>query len=309
MKRTVLIFFLSILLYSTAYPMSRSIKTDPAIVITAFGTTTAARVTFDFFEAQLREVAKAELKGLKIDWAFTSEIIRERVNKRFKKNGINKHYRSLPQVLADLEAEGYRKVVVQPIHIFAGQEYGEVVNTVKAFETLGLTIHMGHTLTNDWKDMFESLDILSRDFLSPKEGCNVIAIHGSPLTFVGANSSYIGLERYVRSKYVNTYVGAMDGLLTADQALSQAAKCAPKRVRFIPYLFIAGDHIMNDVLSTAIDEEELSWAMQLHKKGIKTETIYADYNGKKMYRGLGFNKEVTHIFIKSLLKALKKFEQ
>ncbi|MBT4289073.1 MAG: hypothetical protein HOD92_17240 [Deltaproteobacteria bacterium] len=309
MKKIILLLLLSILLYSTVFSMSRTIKTDPAIVITAFGTTTEARVTFDFFEAQLREEAKTELTGLKIDWAFTSEIIRERANKRFKKNGINKHYRSLPQVLADLEAEGYRKVVVQPIHIFAGQEYAEVVNTVKAFETLGLTIHMGHTLTHDWEDMFESLDILSKDFLSSIEGCNVIAIHGSPLTFVGATGSYIGLERYVRAKYPNTFVGAMDGLLTADQALSQAAKCSPKSVRFIPYLFIAGDHIMNDVMSTATDEEELSWAMQLHKKGLKTETIYADYNGKKMYKGLGFNNEITHIFIESLLKALKKFEQ
>jgi sirohydrochlorin cobaltochelatase len=309
MKKIAFTLLLSILLYSTVFSMSRTIKSDPAIVITAFGTTTEARITFDFFEAQLQKVAKKELEGLKIEWAFTSEIIRERANKKFKQKGINKHYRSLPQVLADLEAEGYRKVVVQPIHIFAGQEYAEVVQTVKAFEYLGLTIHLGNTLTHRWEEMFESLDILSKDFLAPNEGCNVIAIHGSPLTFVGATGSYIGLERYVRSKYSNTYVGAMDGLLTAEQALNQAANCSPKRVRFIPYLFIAGDHIMNDVMSTKTDDEELSWAMQLNHKGLKTETIYTNYNGKQFYKGLGFNNKVTMIFVNSLLKALKKFKK
>ncbi len=309
MKKIVSILLLSILLYSTAFSMSRTIKSDPAIVITAFGTTTEANITFDFFEAQLRTVANKQLEGLKVVWAFTSEIIRERANKKFKKQGLDKYYRSLPQVLADLEAEGYRKVVVQPIHIFAGQEYAEVVQTVKAFESLGLTIHLGNTLTHDWEDMFESLDILSKDFLSPNEGCNIIAIHGSPLTFVGATGSYIGLERYARAKYPNTFVGAMDGLLTAEQALHQAANCSPKRVRFIPYLFIAGDHIMNDVMSDATDEEELSWAAQLNQKGIKTETIYANYNGKQFYKGLGFNNEVTKIFVNSLLEALKKFKK
>ena len=164
MKKIIFTLLLSILLYSTAFSMSRTIKSDPAIVITAFGTTTEARITFDFFEAQLQTIAKKELEGLKIEWAFTSEIIRERANKKFKKKGINKHYRSLPQVLADLEADGYRKVVVQPIHIFAGQEYAEVVQTVKAFESLGLTIHLGNTLTHRWEEMFESLDILSKDF-------------------------------------------------------------------------------------------------------------------------------------------------
>lgn len=308
MKKFITTFLFLVLIVPTLFSMSRSIKPDPAIVITAFGTTTEARVTFDFFEKQLRDVGKKELNGLTIKWAFTSEIIRERANKRFKKNGINKHYKSLPQVLADLEAGGYRKIVVQPLHIFAGQEYAEVVQTIKAFELLGLKIQLGQTLTHKWESMFESIDTLSKDFLSPDKGCNMIAIHGSPITFVGATGSYIGLERYVRAKYPNTYVGAMDGLLTAEQALNQVAKCSPKKVRFIPYLFIAGDHIMNDVMSTNSDGKELSWAMQLQKKGIKTETIFADYNGKKFYRGLGFNNEITHIFIKSLLKALKKFD-
>jgi len=74
----------------SAHAMTRTLKEEPAIVIAAFGTTTRAQVTFDYFEKQLRESLPARYKNLEIAWAFTSEIVRESANKRFREQGIDK---------------------------------------------------------------------------------------------------------------------------------------------------------------------------------------------------------------------------
>ncbi|HLC16550.1 MAG TPA: hypothetical protein VJL89_10035, partial [Thermodesulfovibrionia bacterium] len=107
-KLQSLIMILVIVLFGTdlAQAMTRTLKQEPAIVIVAFGTTTKAQKTYDFFEEQLRKELPAEYGSLKIQWAFTSEIVRERTNKQFKESGSQKRYYSLMQVLANLEDEG-----------------------------------------------------------------------------------------------------------------------------------------------------------------------------------------------------------
>src|SRR3990172_5285659 len=191
MKRAyVLIMVLCVLLLSVqlAHTMTRTLKKEPAIVIAAFGTTTEAEATYDFFEEQLKKELPHEYKNLKITWAFTSEIVRERANKKFKEAGIETRYLSLMQVLSNLYNEGYRKVALQPLHVFPGQEYEEVKKVVKAFSHLNLRISLGGTLFHDWPEVFEVIDSMEPDFLPPDQGCTVLITHGTPLTFPGSNS-------------------------------------------------------------------------------------------------------------------------
>ncbi|GAB4283943.1 MAG: sirohydrochlorin cobaltochelatase [Deferrisomatales bacterium] len=307
MKRALRTFVLAVLAAAVASPspaaqlMTRTLKEKPAIVIAAFGTSTRAQVTFDAFERQLRK----ELPGYEIRWAFTSEIIRERVNKRWAEQGIPKRLRSLPQTLGDLEAEGYTKVVVEPLHIFPGEEYEEVVAIVEHFP--GLRVETGETLLQRWESLFEVVEVVSRDFLPPEEGCNVLAAHGSPQTHVGSNITYLGLERHLAKKYPNAFLGAVEGILTRDDALGAAKGCPEKRVRFIPFMYVAGDHIMNDIMGEEEDPEEPSWNTELKRAGIRTEVTSVTYEGDTYYKGLGFFPEVNEIFIREIERALKRF--
>ncbi|RME63032.1 MAG: hypothetical protein D6778_10200, partial [Nitrospirae bacterium] len=127
MRRFIIFLIVTFWLLSTVSAMAmmktRTLKKEPALVLAAFGTTTKAQVTFDYFEELLRKELPEKYKNLRIEWAFTSEIVRERANKKFQKAGIKKRYRSLAQVVSDLEDEGYRKIFVQPLHIFPGIEY------------------------------------------------------------------------------------------------------------------------------------------------------------------------------------------
>ncbi|MFC1513217.1 sirohydrochlorin cobaltochelatase [Thermodesulfobacteriota bacterium] len=290
--------------------MHRTIKKEPALVIAAFGTTTKARVTYEFFDAQLRKELPAQYRNLKIVWAFTSEIVRERVNARFKKAGSDERYLSLPQVLANLENEGYRKVAVQSLHIFPGQEFEDMEREIEAFRTIGLRIEYGGTLLHEWPWLFETVSLLEKQFLVADEGVNVLVAHGTPESFPGSNSTYLGLDRYLSHKYPNVVAGGVDGVLTREQALDAVKESPLKRARLIPFMYVAGDHIMNDIMGEEPDKDgELSWALELKRAGVKVDTVYTDYKGERCFKGLGFYNEINSRYIEQLVESLKRLKE
>ncbi len=295
---------------AVAGAMTRTIKDEPAIVIVAFGTTTRAQATFDFFEEQLRRELPAKYRGYKIAWAFTSEIVRERANKKFAKAGSAKRYRSLAQTLANLEDEGYRKIALQSLHIFPGQEYEDMEKVISAFRTLGLRIEYGGALLHEWPWVFEAVSVLEQHFLSPEEGTNVLVAHGTPETFPGSNATYLGLDRYLSRKYPNVFIGGVDGVLTREQALDQVKRYPVKRVRLIPFMYVAGDHIMNDIMGTEPDDAGApSWAMELRQAGLTVDTVETEYRGERYFKGLGFYRGINHMLIEQLLESLKRLEE
>ncbi len=281
-------------IFKMKYP---PLKEKPAIVLAAFGTSTKAQVTFDFFEKQVR----AALPGYEIRWAFTSDIIRHKMNQIYAKRGEAKRLYSLPEVLARLEAEGFRKVVVQPLHIFPGIEYKEVVEICARFP--GLRIFVGEPLFLRWERVKEVLEILSREFLPPKEGINILSAHGTEVTSDGANITYLGLDWLLRKHYPNVFLATVEGIPDAEGVLKEASSFPGAKVRFIPLMFVAGDHVMNDILG-----EEDSWRAELEKAGKKADCPTIEVNGQVYYKGLGFYPEINELFIQSIKRMLKLME-
>lgn len=291
-----------------AQAMTRTLERGPAIVIVAFGTTTDASATYDFFAAQLRNELPAEWQQAPVTWAYTSEIVRERVNKRFAEQGDPRRYRSLLQVLADLDDQGYRKIAVQSLHIFPGQEYEEMEKQIAAFRGLGLRIEYGGTLLHRWDMLIEAVGAVAPDFLPPNQGCTLLVTHGTPQTFPGSNSTYLGLDRYLQQTQGGVVaLGTVDGIISRQEALGRAKKCVPARVRMVPFMYVAGDHIMNDIMGDKPDKEGTpSWAMELKKAGLTVESVTTEYNGHQVYKGLGLYPEINRIFIQQLTRSLKR---
>ncbi len=304
-----IVFFSSAI--SCAMLKTMTLKNDPAIVIVAFGTTTRAFSTFEFFEERLRKELPEKYKNLRIEWAFTSEIVRERANKKFKKQGLNKRLRGIAQVISDLEDEGYRKIVVQPLHIFPGIEYENVLTMIEglneAFKDFEVRIKVGAPLLAHWEDMEKVVASLKHELLPPKKGCNILVAHGTGESMNRANLSYLGLERIVKAYYKNVTIGTVEGIFTRKEVLNQASKCWPKHIRFVPFMFVAGDHIMNDIMGKTPEDGELSWALEMEKKGFKVDTPTVSYKGKSYFKGLGFYPDVDKIFINSIIRTLNEF--
>lgn len=285
---------------SAAQVMTRTLKDKPAILIAAFGTSTKAQATYEEFTKQL----KAALPNYEVRWAFTSEVIRERVNAKRAKEGNPDKLLSVQQALADIESQGYTKVVVEPLQIFPGEEYEETLRQAKNFP--GLKVEFGETLLHRWEYVHEVIAILSKDFLPPEEGSNVLVAHGSPQTAVGSNSTYLGIDRFLSKKYPNVFIGCVEGILSREEAL-EAAKAHPtKKVRFIPFMFVGGDHIMNDIMGDDDGSSEPSWKVELLRgeKTVDIPTIML--NGETQYRGLGLIPEINKIYIREIERALNR---
>jgi len=274
------------------------LKKKPAIVLCAFGTSTKAKVTFDVID---REV-KAHFPGYHIVWAFTSDIIIHKVNQIYKRRHLHKKLYNLQEVLAKLYAEGYRKVVVQPLHIFPGTEYDKVVDICKKFP--GLRIVVGEPLFYRWERINEVLEDVSKEFLKPNEGLNILVAHGTPVTIVKDNITYLGLDWIVRHRYKNVLVGTVEGVPTAEEVLNEAKHYPVKRVRFIPFMLVAGDHIMHDIMGKNLEEEK-SWRERLEEAGIHVECVTTQVHGKIYYKGLGLYPRVVKLFIESIERCLK----
>lgn len=303
------ILFLTIIACN-GYSMTRTLKQDPAIVIVAFGTTTSASSTFDFFDNQLKRELPDKYKNLKINWAFTSNIVRERINERREKDGNPDRLLSLPQVLANLMDQGYKKVAIQPLHIFPGEEYEDMAHVIDAFKTLGLDIRYGGTLMSKWEDFPIALKAIEPEFLTPQEGCNIIAAHGTPQTYNDSNNTYIGLDRYISHRYKNVYIGTVSGILTREELMDNIKGCKVKssgatsiKIKIIPFLLVAGDHIINDVMGdTANKDGIISWKMELEKNGF---TVLSPKDN--VFKGLGYNPDINRMFIMRLIKTLDGF--
>jgi sirohydrochlorin cobaltochelatase len=285
----------------SALPAQAEISKDrPAIVLTAFGTSTKAEITYGVLERRVRE----EFPDCEVRWAFTSEVIREKVNARRAAEGRPERLLSLDQALTNLKAEGWKKVVVQPLHVFPGEEYDEALNIARNFN--GLTIEFGEALLERWESMYAVADALSREFLPPEAGVNVLVAHGTPTTNSPANIGYLGLDRYLRRKWPNAFLGGVDGVVTREDALGDAKKSAVKRVRFLPFMYVAGDHIMNDIMGDAGGEEGPSWKAEMEKAGFAVEISTLDVDGKPFFKGLGFRPEVNDVFMGSIRRTLAK---
>ena len=84
------------------------LEDQPAIIIATFGSSARGQTAMDAVEAQLAE----NFADHRIYWAYTSEIIR-------RKRGLP----SLLETLAKVESDGYRKAVVQPLHVFPSYNF------------------------------------------------------------------------------------------------------------------------------------------------------------------------------------------
>ncbi|HSL60376.1 MAG TPA: sirohydrochlorin cobaltochelatase [Desulfotignum sp.] len=262
------------------------LKAQPAVVIAAFGSTTRARSALDIFEARLKEVCPDH----EIFWAYTSEIIR-------KKTGLP----SLQQTLAQVEAQGFRRAVVQPLHVFPGTEYCQMAETCAYFP--GLRVFMGETLFHRWEFITQTLEVLSSGFLPPEQGLNLLALHGTPLAADPVNVVYLGLEKLVRDRYPNVLAAAIEGIPDHEAVFArirqQGLADRFRQARIIPMMYFAGMHAREDLMGS-----EDSWRTVLENMGFKVDCPMVLHGQKPLFKGLAHYPEVIGFLMERLERVL-----
>ncbi|MBF0463868.1 MAG: sirohydrochlorin cobaltochelatase [Nitrospirae bacterium] len=268
----------------------RNLQQNPAIVIAAFGTTSRGKAAYDRFDKKVRE----QYPAYEIRWAYTSEIIRE-------KTGIP----GILQTLAQLEDSGYRKAIIQPLQIFPGTEYHELIETCRSFP--GMRIVAGETLLHRWQHVHEVFALVSQSFLKKDEGFNIVVAHGTPLCADPANILYLSLESYISQQVSNSFFATVDGFPDKLHALnklfahSDAKKI--KNVRLIPFMFISGLHFEHDLMG---DNDSFKTALQ--NMGYKVECLTITHENQIYSKGLGFYEGIPEMFINRIERAMSLME-
>ncbi|WP_020586179.1 sirohydrochlorin cobaltochelatase [Desulfobacter curvatus] len=262
------------------------LKDHPAIIIATFGSSTKGQVAMNAVETQISE----NFAGHQIYWAYTSEIIR-------RKKGLP----SLLETLAKVESDGYRKAVVQPLHIFPGTEYQQVRESSLYFP--GLRVIVGETLCHRWNFIEAVLEEVSGDFLIGEDQINLLALHGTPLAADPVNTIYMGINHLVSGMYDNVYAATVEGVpniqSVANQIKKDHARTPFTRIRLIPMMFLAGRHVEADLMG---DKE--SWRTIFEAMGIEVDCPTITCGAQEYFKGLAYRKPCIQFFCQRLKRAL-----
>jgi sirohydrochlorin cobaltochelatase len=250
------------------------------IVITAFGTTTAARQAYSFVD----EGVKESLPGYEVHWAFSSRMVRD-----FSRDRRRLHLKGPVEVLNELAEQGHNWVVVQSLHLLWGHEFYRMVEEVRQ-----VPIHasIGLPLLYSSKDYAQFIHSLCRSLTFPDQ-------KNEAVVFVGHGTdhpswiSYAALQYMLRSRLgPKWFIGVVEGCPSREDTLGEVLRAGIQKVRLVPLMLVSGVHVQEDLLSSAD-----SWHTAFEREGLSVSVEE---------EGLLLRPGIVEIFIRHIRDALKE---
>ncbi|MHB8068076.1 MAG: sirohydrochlorin cobaltochelatase [Desulfobaccales bacterium] len=277
-----LLFFL----VSAPWPLNAAAAAKPAIVLAAFGTSTAAFDTYQHFEAQVKQ----RFPDHEIRWAFTSRIVRDKVAQE-----KGQALQDLPTALRALRAAGYTRVAVQSLHLVPGEEWEKKI-VEDSRKIPGLKVALGKPLLSGSQDRERVLEALARTFPQDlRQTAVLLMAHGSPSPEgTAAYQSFARLLR-IRFPHQNVFLGTVGGQPSRQEAMDAVKKAGVSTVVLTPFMFVAGEHVAKDMLG---DHPE-SWKSELLRQKA--------YSLEAVKKGLGYQEGIVNIYLDHLAQALQAF--
>jgi len=232
------------------------------ILLVAFGSSLpAAQVAFDNIDRQV----KAAFKDVPVRWAYTSHMIRKKLAKQ------GEQLDSVAMALAKMMDEGFTHVAVQSLHTIRGEEYDNLVGTVRAFRHMpeGIRrITVGAPLLSSQADLelVTAAALANIPAARKQEDAVVLMGHGSHHP---ANAFYAALMFNLQQQDPRVYVGTVEGAPELDEIQAMLAQKKSRKIYLMPFMSVAGDHARNDMAGP----EEDSWKSVLSQAGYKCEAI------------------------------------
>ena len=256
-------------------PMTASAQENKtALLMVHFGTTydETRSKTIDAINAK----AAQTFPELTLREAYTSRI----VIRRLKERGI---VRETPlDALLRLRADGFTHVIVQSTTLLEGAEMESLRREVASVEGFFEDIRVGTPLLYDVADCAKVAEILAArhaDATDARKKAHVVLVgHG---TYTPATATYSQMD-YLFSAQGNSlfHVATLEGYPTFETMLARLKAAGARRVTLVPLLFVAGDHVTNDI---AVD-----WKQALEAEGLQVDC---------RLEGLGEIPEIQDIYL------------
>lgn len=251
-----------------------------------------------------------------VEICFTSNIVRSIWQKRLDDRRWLKDNPRIPDyvrrvkgplaTIAGLQDNGYKTQIIQPLHIYAGEEYHDLSNFVSALTGI-------ETIKARWRpfqkvvlgrpalgapgiehpylaDIERAAQALQNDVQTARE-------MGAALVYVGHGNHVFSTGVYhemqqVLQKYhpgLVIEIGTVEGMFGAEHVAGRLRELGAGRVLLKPLMVVAGVHARDDMDGA----EDDSWRSILTEAGFQVECHLT---------GLGENNAWTEIYVQNIFE-------
>lgn len=285
-------------------------KNKKAILLAHFGTSyPSALASLDNIKKHVVEA----FPGIETRICFTSNMVRNiwasrRKNPdRWKDEGVSDEVLGVQTFLAavgNLQDQGYRTIVVQPTHVYHGEQYEDLKSCVLALRSI-------RTIKEVWAP-FEQI-VISRPLLGTygvlhdylDDIAEVVAALGkdveqaeerdSALVYVGHGNDFFSSGVFQEMLHAlrnahperSVYMGMVEGFPGLEETRATIVRDGVSNVLLKPFMITAGDHAHNDIDNAYSG----SWRGRLEAAGCRVETIM---------EGLGSNDAFAALFARRI---------
>ncbi len=310
-----IILILSLVMITSSFAMNQ--KSDKkAIVLAGFGTSYPSALVAI---TNIQDTVQKAFPEIKVKVAFTSNIIRKIWHKRQNDQKFLSENPNIPKdilyvkgplaTIADLQDEGYNIIIVQPTHIYFGEEYNDLTSYVNALNSIktikakfmpfkklviGRPLLGKSGIEHDYhEDLVPAARAFAADVALAKENNAALVYmgHGNEYYSTGA---YTEFQQTLRKMYpkTNIFVGTVEGYPSLGNVVDGLLHTKVKKIVLKPFMIVAGDHANNDM---AGDEDD-SWKMVIQDKGIKVIPVT---------KGIGENPAIAAIYVNHIKDVAK----
>ena len=232
------------------------------ILLVAFGT------TMESAEPALQSIDKAYRKAYPdkpIVWAYTSDIIRKKLNKQ------GNRVLSVKQALDECARLGIVDLRVQSLHVTGAEEYAMtqrmLVRDLSRFPNRFDHVWLGAPLLESGQDLQDVMDAIFASFPKERKSNEAVVLMGHGNNRGPGDLAIAQVATAFNQRDPLVFLAAVEGSNTFDSIIPELKKRNVTKVYLQPFMIVAGDHAINDLAGPEPD----SWASQLKAAGMQVE--------------------------------------
>ena len=277
MKRIIPVLVFVALAFCTS-PAFAAAEAKSGTLLVAFGTTMpSAMPALDAINASYEKAGKP------IVWAYTSDIIRNKLAKRGKK------VFSVNEAMNECARLGIKNLTIQSLHVAPAEEFMQLNRMIakNLAKNPGRfdSVKLGHPLLESEKDLNEVVDAVLGALSSKRKPGEALVLMGHGNDRGPADLLMAATHAAFNAKDPLVYLATVEGANSFDRVLPLLKEKGVKHVWLQPFMIVAGDHANNDLAGS----EDDSWASRLKAAGIATSANL---------KGLGELEGVRAVFLR-----------
>lgn len=229
---------------------------DLAIVLSVFGSSEPRALTQ--YDSLFKEIKNSVDPNAEVRLAISSRTVLKNLEVKGEK------YFTLLEQIANLDRQGYKKVVVVSINVFPTEEHNDILKVVDAVGNLNNIVKYEVTLPLFAKSKQTNLYLenLNNTLRERYNASNVLYIaHGSPNLYSAGNQLFSYARDYLKLLNFKNYFYTIEGAFSYNkeflvkEALKENDTILSEDILIVPLLLVDGNHSRNDIREIKEDLE------------------------------------------------------